>query len=174
MREPYICQYCDQRSTRWWNLKIHMKRKHGEYSLDRSSGQYTPNNSFWYKHNTPYHNFGGTLADSLEDSFQHRYLPQQGPPRMSQNFANPLYRPTMEDQSYGPGLSQDTIVKIEQLKRLLNKHHQYFTNPNEILTWTVHWAVNGDNKILDENLEQLYSIDTLANTKWNGKINKFI
>jgi hypothetical protein len=41
MREPYICLYCDQRSTRWWNLKIHMKRKHGEYSLGRSSGQYT-------------------------------------------------------------------------------------------------------------------------------------
>jgi hypothetical protein len=125
MTEPYICLYCDQRSTRWWNLKIHMKRKHGEYSLDRSSGQYTPNN--------PYHNIGGTVADSVGNTFQPRYLPQQAPLGTSQYPTSPVYPPRqiMDDQSW---LSQDTLVKIEQLKRLLNKHHQYFTNPNEILT----------------------------------------
>jgi hypothetical protein len=63
MREPYICQYCDQRSIRWWNLKIRMKRKHDEFSLDRSSGRYTPNNPFW--DNNPYHKFGGTVAGSV-------------------------------------------------------------------------------------------------------------
>jgi hypothetical protein len=162
MREPYICQYCDHRSTRWWNLKIHMKRKHGDYSLDRSSAQYTLNNPTLYNKNVqPGH---ATVADSVGDGFQSRYIPQQTHIGTSQYSASPIHRslPTMDDQSYGTGLSQDTLLKIERLKRLLNKYPQYFTNPNQILTWTIHWAVNGDNKILDENLEQLRYIDNLA------------
>ena len=62
MKEPYICPHCDQRSTRWWNLEIHMKRKHGKYSLGRSSGQYMPDNPFWYKRNNQSHNFGPTTV----------------------------------------------------------------------------------------------------------------
>jgi hypothetical protein len=44
MREPYICPDCDQRSTRWWNLKVHMKRKHGGFLLGKSSDGYMANN----------------------------------------------------------------------------------------------------------------------------------
>ena len=105
MRGPYICPDCDQRSTRWWNLKIHMKRKHGEYSLGRSSGRYTPNNPFWYKRNNPYHNFGGTVADSVGDTFQYRDSYRQATVGTSQYYTSPTYRPlaTMDDQSFGSG-----------------------------------------------------------------------
>jgi hypothetical protein len=146
MREPYICLYCDQRSTRWWNLKIHMKRKHGEYSPGRSSGQYTPNN--------PYHNIGGTVADSVGNTFQ----PQPPPPRIAQYSTGPMYRP-IDDQGYGTGLSPQTNLKIEELKMLVHKYPQYHTNPHGIITWAIHSSINGDNKFLDEKLEQLRSID---------------
>ena len=160
MRGPYICQYCDQRSTRWWNLKIHMKRKHGEYSLGRSSGQNTPNNPFWYKHNNPYHNFGGTVADSVGNTFQSRYIPQQAPLGTSQHSASPMY-PPMDDQGYGGGLSQER--KIDELRRLVHKYPQYQDNdPNVIVEWANYCSMNGDNKFLDDKLEQLRTIDSLA------------
>jgi hypothetical protein len=70
----------------------------------------------------------------------------------------------MPDQSFPTGLSQE--AKLKELKRLLNKYPQYHPNPDEIIAWTVHWAVNGDNKILDENLEQLRRLDSLANRRF--------
>ena len=165
MREPYICPHCDQRSTRWWNLKIHMKRKHGEYSLGRSSGQNTPNNPFWYKHYNPYDNIGSaTVPDTVGNSFQPRYLPQQAPLGTSQYYTSPIYRPlaTMDDQGFGTGLSQETIVKIGELKRLVNKYPQYLDNPDEIVKWAIYCSSNGDNKFLDDKLKQLRTIDSLA------------
>jgi hypothetical protein len=159
MREPYICQYCDQRSTRWWNLKIHMKRKHGEYSLGRSSGQYTPNN--------PYHNIGGTVADSVGNTFQPRYLPQQAPLGTSQYSAGPIYpaRQIIDDQSYGTSLPQSVIQKIHDLKALMIKYPKYHTNADGIIRWAIYNSINGDNTLLDDKLEQLRYIDSLANVK---------
>jgi hypothetical protein len=167
MRGPYICLYCDQRSTRWWNLKIHMKRKHGEYSLDKSSGRNLGSIPPWYKSNS-YHSIGSaTVADSIGDTFQPRYIPQQAPLSVSRYSTSAMYPPKhiTDDQRYGGRLSQDTLGKIEHLTRLVNKYPQYFTNPNQILTWTINWAVNGDNKILDKNLEQLRYIDDLAKSR---------
>jgi hypothetical protein len=67
-----------------------------------------------------------TIADSVGD-FQPRYLPQQIPPQISQNFANPLYpQPRMDDQS---SLSQGKTLKIQEFKVLMNKYPQYHTNP---------------------------------------------
>jgi hypothetical protein len=120
------------------------------------------NNPFWFKRNNPLHNFGSaTVADSVGDTFQSRYIPKQAPSGLSQNLANPLYRPmpTMEDQSYGTGLSQDTIVKIEELKRLMDKYPKYNMNPNGIIQWAIHSSINGDNVFLDDKLEQLRSLD---------------
>ena len=45
---------------------------------------------------------------------------------------------------------------------LVYKYSQYHTNPEEIVKWTINGAVNGENKFLDEKLEQLRSIDGLA------------
>ena len=156
MREPYICQYCDQRSTRWWNLKTHMKRKHGEYSLGRSSGQYTPNNPPLYNKSVQLGH--ATVADT---SFQPRYIPQQAP-LGTQYYTSPIYRPTplMDDQSYRSGLSQDTIVKIGELKRLAYKYPQNLPNPDAIIRLAIFNSINGDNQLLDQMLEQFRRLDS--------------
>jgi hypothetical protein len=162
MREPYICPYCDQRSTRWWNLKIHMKRKHGEYLPVGSSGQYTPDNPFWYKH--PYDNIrSATVPDTVGNRFQPRYLPQQAPLVTSQYSASPMHPPRqiMDDQRYGTGLSRETILRIDELKRLANKYPQYCSEG--LMQWAILCCNDGDNKILDDKLEQLRTIDSRLN-----------
>ncbi|MFZ0512341.1 MAG: hypothetical protein WAM14_12100 [Candidatus Nitrosopolaris sp.] len=60
-----------------------------------------------------------------------------------------------------PSLSQETILKIDELQRLLCKHPQYCTNPDAILKWAVQCSINGDNRFLDEKLVQLRSIDSI-------------
>lgn len=69
---------------------------------------------------------------------------------------------TKDDQSYGTGLSQATKLKIEELKRLAYKYPQYHSNPDEIIRWAILCTINGDNKILNDKLEQLHNIDSLA------------
>jgi hypothetical protein len=44
MRISHYCPFCNQPSTRRWNLDVHIKRKHGGYLLGRSSGQCITNN----------------------------------------------------------------------------------------------------------------------------------
>ena len=139
-----------------------MKRKHGEYSLGRSSGQYTPNNPFWFKRNNPYHNMGSaTVADTVGNTFQPRYLPQQTP---SQYSAGPIYPPSqiIDDQSYVNSSPQSAVQKIQELKTLMNKYPKYHTNPDDIIRWAIYNSINGDNTLLDDKLEQLRSIDSLA------------
>jgi hypothetical protein len=138
-----------------------MKRKHGEYSLGRSSGQYKPDNPFWYKRN-PYHNFGGTVADSVGNTFQPRYMPQQVPLGISQYSTGPLY-PSRQimDESYGTSLPQSAIQKIQELQRLVKKYPQYC--PDGLLQWIIISCNNGDNQLLDDKLEQLRTIDRRLN-----------
>jgi len=70
--------------------------------------------------NNPYHNIRSTtVADSVRDSFQPRYIPQQARVGISQYYAS-RPPPTMEDQKYGPDLAR--VLKIEELKRLMSKH----------------------------------------------------
>jgi hypothetical protein len=65
----------------------------------------------------------------------------------------------MHDQSYWTGLSRDTIVKIDELRRLMNKYPKYNINPDGIIQWAIHSSLNGDSTFLDDKLEQLRSID---------------
>jgi hypothetical protein len=69
----------------------------------------------------------------------------------------------MDDQIYGTGLSQETRLKIEELKRLMYKYSQYLTNPNGIIKWAIYWSIKGDNKPLDNKLEQVRTIDRRLN-----------
>jgi hypothetical protein len=69
----------------------------------------------------------------------------------------------MDDQS---SLSQGKTLKIAELKRLMNKHPQYCTNPDGIIKLAIFNSINGDNKILDENLEHLRLLDNLANGRF--------
>jgi hypothetical protein len=118
------------------------------------------NNPPLYNKNVPF--AYATIADTVGNGFQPRYLPQQTPSGTSQYSANsPLH--VMDDQS---SLSQDKILKIQELKKLLNKYPKYYPNPEEKIKWAVYWSVNGDNKILDENLEHLRLLDSLANRRF--------
>ena len=139
-----------------------------EYLVGRSSGRYLASHPFWYKRNKVQScKFGSvTLADSVGDVFQHRDDLQQAPLGVSQYSTNPILRPTTDianDQEYGTGSSQETKLKIEELKRLANKYPQYCTNIYAIIKLALYYAtINGDNKFLDENLEQLRSIDSFG------------
>src|SRR5947209_429637 len=151
MKEPYICQYCDQRSTRWWNLKIHMKPKHGGFLLGKSSDRNLGSNPPSYKSNSHHSVGSATVADSIGNTFQSRYIPQQAP------GTNPMH--TIHDQNYETGLSPETKRKIDEVTRLMNKYPQFHTNTNGIIRWAINSAVKGDNQFLDEKLEQLRIID---------------
>jgi hypothetical protein len=163
MRVPYYCPHCDQRSTRRWNLDVHIKRRHGSFLSGRYSGQYKPDNPFWDKRNNPYHN-SATVADSVADTFQLRNGSQQSPQVTSQYYTSPIYRPSADDQNYGT-LCQQT--KLEELKRLVYKYSKFHTNdPDEIMRLVAYYCINGDYKFLDDKLEQLRSIDRLANLRF--------
>jgi hypothetical protein len=91
-----------------------------------------PGNPFWHKRNNPYHNIGSaTVADSIGNTFEPIYIPEQAP-LGRQYSANSIYPPrqVMDDQSSWTGLSQDTIVKIHELRRLMNKYPKYNMNPD--------------------------------------------
>jgi hypothetical protein len=161
MRVPYYCPYCNQRSTRRWNLDVHIKRRHGGYLLGRSS-----DNPIFS--NDPYQNIASaTVADSVGDGLQPGYIPQQAPVGISQYYPCPMYGPTniMNEQRDASGLSRET--KLGELKRLVYKYPHYHNNgPDEIVKWAIYCSSTGDNKFLDEMLEQLRSIDRLANLRF--------
>jgi hypothetical protein len=58
-------------------------------------------------------------------------------------------------------LSRETILKIEELKRLIYRYSQYHHNPGAVINCIVYYCNNGDNTLLDEKLEQLRSIDAV-------------
>jgi hypothetical protein len=157
MKVPYYCPYCDQRSTRRWNLDVHIKRRHGGYLLGRSSGRYVTNNPPLYSKSLLGH---ATIADSVGETFQPRYIPQQAPIGTSPSTIRPPLH-TMGDQRNG-SLSPDAIQKIQELKALMNKYPRYHTNPDGIIRVAIYNSINGDNTLLDDKLEQLRTIDSLA------------
>jgi hypothetical protein len=55
-------------------------------------------------------------------------------------------------------LSQETRLKIQELKKLMYRYAQYYRNPDAIINCATYWAINGDNMILDEMLEKLRMI----------------
>ena len=56
--------------------------------------------------------------------------------------------------------TQDKIIKIEELRRLMNKHPQYHPNPDAIIRLAIFNSINHDNTLLDGKLEQLRIIDS--------------
>jgi hypothetical protein len=160
MRHAYTCPHCDQCSTRRWNLDVHIKRKHGGYLLGRSSGRNLGTYPPWYKSNQYRNIRSATVADSIDDTFQPRYIPQQAPIGTSPSTIYPPLH-TMDDQRNG-GLSPGAIQKIQELKALINKYPRYHTNPDSIIRLAVYNSINRDNMLLDDKLEQLRTIDSLA------------
>ncbi|MFY9799265.1 MAG: hypothetical protein WAJ93_26555 [Candidatus Nitrosopolaris sp.] len=163
MKVPYYCPYCDQHSTRRWNLQVHIKRKHGG-----SPGPYLASHPFSYEPTSPYHNIESTtVADNRGNSFQPRYDLQQPTVRISQYSAGPIYpsRQIIDDQSYVTSLSDTTTtkLKIEELRRLMYKYPQFHNDPDEIVRLVVYNCINGDNTLLNNKLEQLRIIDRRLN-----------
>jgi hypothetical protein len=64
----------------------------------------------------------------------------------------------MDEQRYESGLSQGTIVRIKELKGLMNKFPQY----DGIIRLAIFNSISGDNTLLDQMLEQLHDIENLA------------
>jgi len=171
-RPNYVCATCSEHFTRKYSATRHNHNLHNgaaeivrliDYLAGRSSGKYKPDNPFWYKHYNPYDNMGSaTVPDTVGNTFQPRYLPQQTPQGTSQYYTSSIHRPlpTMDDQGYGTGLSRETIVRIEELKRLMNKYPQYC--PEGLMQCAILCCNNGDNRILDDKLQQLRTIDSLA------------
>jgi hypothetical protein len=171
-RLSYVCTTCSEHFTRKYSAKRHNNNLHRgaaeivrliDYIAGRSSGQYSPTlNPSWYKRR----NIGPrTVADTVGETFQPLYIPQQRPRALSQYPTTPKYSPmqVMADQRSGHGLSQGTILKIEELRRLLNIYPQYQNNdPDEIVRLVIFYCINGDNTPLDDKLEQLRSIDSLT------------
>ena len=124
-----------------------------------------------------------TVAYSIDDTFHPTFLPQQAIGTsehsansmyptldVSQTFANRTYRrmqnTIMDVQSYGTGLFQGEIRKIQGFKGLMNKYYYYHTNPDEIIKLAIYNSINGDSTLLDSKLDQLRTIDSLANIKF--------
>jgi hypothetical protein len=168
-RPSYVCTTCSEHFTRRYSATRHNHNLHNgaaeivrfiDYLAGRTSGQYTANNPFWFKHNNQLHNFGSaTVADSIGNTFEPKYLPQQAPLGTSQFYTSPLHRLTMQHQSYRTGLSQETKQKIDELTRLMNKYRQFHPNHDVIIKLAIHSCINGDNTPLDQKLEQLRIID---------------
>jgi hypothetical protein len=67
------------------------------------------------------------------------------------------------DDEEATTLSQETMLKIEELKRLIYKYPQYHRNPGAVINCIIYYCNNDDNTLLDEKLEQLRSIDAIRN-----------
>ena len=80
--------------------------------------------------------------------------------------ANPMYLPIRitDNQSYGTGLSQNAIQKIQELKLLMNRYSYCHTNPDEIIKWAISYSINGDDTLLDGMLEQFRGIHAICKT----------
>jgi hypothetical protein len=156
-RPTYVCATCSEHFTRKYSANRHNHTLHNgageivrliDYLAGRSTGQYTANNPFWYKRSNPYNKIGSaTVADS---AFEPTYLRQQAPLGISQCPPSAIYRPlpTIDEQRYGSGLSQDAIQKIHKLK-LMNNYHI----PDEIIRLAMFNSINGDNNLLDQMLD---------------------
>jgi hypothetical protein len=102
-----------------------------------------------------------TIADSIGNTFEYRDAHQQTPLAVSQYPPGPIYPPwqVMDDQINQSRLSQEKILKIEELKRLMYKYPEYHINPDDIIRLAIFYSINGDNMLLDGKLQQLRIMD---------------
>jgi hypothetical protein len=159
-----------------------------EYLVRRSSGKYQASDPSWYRRrNKRIHGFGPTATAAavtdyvalrpreLQGEYQHQLEEHEGyqqqafspskPPPGAPAFQNvspdqisqPMNR--ADDEETTTTLSQETILKIQELKRLLNTYPIHF-NPDAVIKCVIYFSINGDNTILDEKLEQLRTINS--------------
>ena len=153
-----------------------------EYLVGRSSGRYRPSHPSLYRMRRGEkrtHNFGHVAttvsADSIGDTFRHRGLQgqyhyyhyqQQGPspsislpslpPPATQDVSPSQSTNTTNDHGI---LSQEIILKIRELKRLVYSNPQYCPNPDAFIKSIIYFCNDGNNTFLDEKLEELRTMD---------------
>jgi len=117
----------------------------------------------------------------MGDTFRHRGLQQE---TLTRSIPTPLSLPstsqpqlpdvlpyptdrtfqsqstTTTDDEETTTLSRETILKIEELKRLIYRYSQYHRNPGAVINWIIYYCNNGDNALLDEKLQQLRTFDS--------------
>ena len=182
-RPTYVCASCSEHFSRKYsatrhNITIHNGR--GEivplldFLVGRSSGRYLASHPSWYRRSEKrIHRFGhATVTESMGDSFRPGGLQQQTPfqstPTLSSPPSEPLYpgaSPYPTDLISQPTgtLSQETMLKIQELKKLVYRHPIY-SNPDGVVKCVTYFSINGDNTLLDEKLEQLRALMLLVNT----------
>jgi hypothetical protein len=160
-----------------------------EYLAGRNSGRYHASHPSWYRGRRGekrIHNFGHAtttaVANSMGDTFRHRGLQGQyhDYPQHQQQVPSPSiplpppsiqhvlpYPPDQISKSQPMSttnnkgtLSQETLLKIQELKRLLNQYAQY-QNPDAFVKCATYYSSNGDNTILDEMLLNLRMISNI-------------
>jgi hypothetical protein len=65
---------------------------------------------------------------------------------------------TMDEEEKTTTLSHETRLKIAELKTLVYKYPHYHHNPAGVIACAIHFCNEGDNRFLDEKLEQLRMI----------------
>ena len=181
-RITYVCTTCSEHFTRKYsatrhNLTIHNSRgdivRLLEYLVGTLSGQYLPSHPSWYRRNQKWetptaHNSNNEsglaiFADSVGDTFRHgnglQQVPQGNIYKNSHYSASPILQATHKpfDQPYGTQ-SQETSLKIKELKTLLNKHD--FPHAERVLEWAV-LSGKADQNYINEKLAQLRKLDRL-------------
>jgi hypothetical protein len=179
-RVMHVCATCSEHFTTRYSASRHNLALHGnrgeivpllEYLAGMNSGRYHASNPSWYRRRSGkrIHEFGyaTAVADPVGDTFrpeglqgQYHYQQQDQPPDVSPHPTDQS-QPVHATNDYGT-LSEETRLKIQELKRLVYKY-PIFSNPDVIIKCVTHFSINnGDNTFLNEKLEQLRSIDSLA------------
>ena len=187
-RLTYVCATCSEDFTRKYSATRHNITIHGnrgeivpllDFLVGRYSGRYQASHPSWYRRREKrIHKFGHAIVtDSMGDTFRPRGLQQETPFQSTPTLPPSPSQPEPQSPAVSPyptdqipidttndqgTLSQETILKIQELKRLVYKYPQCHSNPDGVIKCVTYFSINGDNTLLGEKLEQLRSIDAIS------------
>jgi hypothetical protein len=191
-RPTYVCATCSEHFTRKYSATRHDITIHDnrgeivpllEYLAGRNSGRYQPSRPSWYRRSSKkrIHNFrhATVTADSMGDTLSPRRLQHETPfqsipttlslpstfqpqPPDFSPYPNERISQPIDTRNNQGTLSEETILEIQELKRLMYKYPQYHSNPDVVIKCVTHFSINGDNTLLDEWLERFRTIDAIS------------
>jgi hypothetical protein len=173
MRNLYYCPYCNQQSTRHWNLDIHIKRRHGGIGQPIGRVPHAPLQSPGKLASNNWHTNVYDKSMSANNNSSGQYLPshpspysKQIQPQVNRNYrfenrvvADTPFSPETLQQRYPlPNASHYSNSKLEELRLLLGK----LSSPRDaqvILDLAKFNLSQGDERFLNDRLEQLRMLD---------------
>jgi hypothetical protein len=176
MRNLYNCPYCNQQSTRRWNLEIHIKRRHGGLEQPIAKLPHAPLQSPGKLVSNNWHTNVYDKPMSSNNNSSGLYLPshpslysKQIQPQVNRNYQNrvvtdtPLSPETLQQRYPLPNASSYSTPtvqqKLEELRLLLGK----FSSPWDaqvILDLAKFNLSQGDKRFLDDRLEQFRMLES--------------